>query len=161
MDMRALREMYDAQAGVVSRKQLLEIRATDDDIRRLVRRKLLVRVHRGIYVNHTGPLSWANRAWAAVLFYKPAALCGHSALTPAGDMIHVAIQHPRNADPIPGVKLHRLVDLDRKVVEHEPASTAGGGSRDRRRLGGTYPVGRRRGDHRRVPAAPYDAGASG
>lgn len=116
MDTTGLRELFDRQAGVVSRRQLAELGATDHDVRRLVRRRDLSRVHRGVYVNHTGPLTWASRAWAAVLFYAPAALCGESALTPAGDVIHVAIEHPRNATPIEGVRLHRLVDLDRKVL---------------------------------------------
>nr|WP_240044398.1 hypothetical protein [Nocardioides albidus] len=37
-------------------------------------------VHPGVYVVHTGPLTWRQRAWAAVLFHQPAALDGWSAI---------------------------------------------------------------------------------
>ena len=40
-------------------------------------------VHPGVYVNHTGELTWLQRAWAAVLFAWPAALSHDSALRAA------------------------------------------------------------------------------
>jgi hypothetical protein len=116
VDMAALRRLFDLQSGVVNRRQLLELGARDHDIRRWVRQRRLVRVHTGVYVNHTGPLTWINRAWAAVLFHEPAALCDRSALDLAGPVVQVAIEHPRNAASLPGVRLHRLSDLDRKVL---------------------------------------------
>jgi hypothetical protein len=116
MDTSALRQLFDIQAGVVSRRQLLELGAGDQDVRRWVRQRRLVRVHTGVYVNHTGPLTWVNRAWAAVLFHEPAALCDRSALDLAGPVIHVAIEHPRTGTGLPGVRLHRLTGLDRKVL---------------------------------------------
>ena len=48
-----------------------------DDLARLLRE--LVEVLRGVYVEHTGPPSWQQRAWAAVLRAWPAALADQSA----------------------------------------------------------------------------------
>jgi hypothetical protein len=72
------------QEGVISRAQLVGLGGTDADIRRLVRRRQWARVHQGVYVEHTGPLSWKQRAWAAVLYAEPAALAGSSALDAHG-----------------------------------------------------------------------------
>lgn len=111
-----LRDLLDHQSGVVARRQLVSLGMTDNDIRRSIRRRDLARVHQGVFVNHTGPLTWVNRAWAAVLFHDRAALCHESALNRAGDLIHVAIEHPRRGTALPGVRLHRLRDLERKVL---------------------------------------------
>jgi hypothetical protein len=113
-----LRELFEAQAGTVTRSQLFSAGLDDNAIRRMVRRRELVRVHNGVYVNHTGPLTWVNRAWAAVLFYGDAALCDVSALNLAGDVIHVAIEWPRNGAPLPGVRLHRRLRLADRVLWH-------------------------------------------
>lgn len=52
----------------------------DHDLRRLVRRRVWAAVHPGVYVDHTGPTTWQQRAWAAVLATEPSALFGSSAL---------------------------------------------------------------------------------
>ena len=70
-------------------------------------------------MDHTGPLSWHQRAWAAVLFYAEAVLCDESALAllglcePAGsDLVHVAVDQTRRVSTrLPGVRLHRVTDL--------------------------------------------------
>lgn len=121
MDRRLIERFIDEQDGVLSRRQVLSAGFDDDFIDRQIRRRHWARVHAGVYVNHTGPLTWNQRAWAAVLFYWPAALCGHSALQPTSTqrrttvddepVIHVAIEHPRNAVQIDGVRLHRLMRL--------------------------------------------------
>lgn len=116
--MTGLRYLLDAQAGTAHRRQLLDCGLTDNDIRRMVRCRELVRVHPGVYINHTGPPTWASRAWAAVLFYGDAALCHRSALDGSGDPIHVAIEHPRKGARISGVTLHRLTGLADKVQWH-------------------------------------------
>jgi hypothetical protein len=51
--------------------QVLAHGGTDDDIGRLVRRRRWSIVHRGVHVDHTGPLTWDQRAWAAVLRHAP------------------------------------------------------------------------------------------
>jgi hypothetical protein len=116
MQLREVRDLLDQQDGVVSRRQLLERGATDADIRRWQRRRELTRVHPGVFVNHTGPLRWVNRAWAAVLFAWPSALAFTSATDRAGDVIHVAIDASRTVVAPAGVRIHRLVDLDARVA---------------------------------------------
>jgi hypothetical protein len=115
MELHRYRKLLDAQSGVVSRRQLLEGGADDNDLRRWVRRRELARVHTGVYVDHTGPLTWSNRAWAAVLFHWPAALAHDSAINRAGDVIHVAIDESRTATALPRVKVHRLVGFHERV----------------------------------------------
>ena len=115
MDLRGCREQLENQSGVVSRRQLVEGGANDADIRRWVRRKELRRVHTGVYVNHTGPLTWSNRAWAAVLFHWPAALTHESAVNRAGDVVHVAVDATRSPSRLKGVRVHRLVGLASRV----------------------------------------------
>lgn len=56
------------QSGVASRRQALEAGLRPHDIRRLLRRREWAVVHPGVYVDHTGPLTWRQRAWAAVLY---------------------------------------------------------------------------------------------
>ena len=115
----AAREL-ELQDGVASRTQLILGGYTPNDIRRAIRRREMQAAHRGIYVTHTGPLTWRQRAWAAVLYAEPAALCGPSALEPkrtedATGPIHVAIDHTRRLDPPPGIVVHRTVGLSRQI----------------------------------------------
>lgn len=105
------------QDGVVSRRQVLQLRGTDADIARMLRRRQLSVVHPGVYVDHTGPLSWRQRAWAAVLFYWPAALARESALPrpPADAAVHVAVDLGRTVRPVRGVLIHRTADFAARV----------------------------------------------
>lgn len=115
----AAREL-ELQDGVASRAQLILGGYTPNDIRRAIRRREMQAAHRGVYVTHTGPLTWRQRAWAAVLYAEPAALCGRSVLEPkrtedADGPIHVAIEHARRLDPPPGIVVHRTVGLSRQI----------------------------------------------
>lgn len=83
----------------------------------MARRRDLVRVHHGVYVNHTGELSWLQRAWAGVLCSWPAALWGASALRAADGpgrrdseerIIHVGVAGDRHLKSPADVKLHRV-----------------------------------------------------
>lgn len=100
------------QSGVVARRQILELGGTDADIARLLRRRDLVVVHPGVYVNHTGGLATIQQQWVAVLARWPAALARESALgEPGGGVIHLAVDRHRHIDPLPGVEIHRVTDL--------------------------------------------------
>jgi len=105
------------QDGVVSRRQVLELGGTDADIARMIRRRELVTLHPGVYVDHTGKPSWNQRAWAAVLYYWPAALTRESALpTPStSGPVHVAVAASRTVRRIGGVTAHRTAALDDRV----------------------------------------------
>ncbi|MGA5546346.1 type IV toxin-antitoxin system AbiEi family antitoxin domain-containing protein [Mycobacterium sp. NPDC051198] len=114
-----IEDVLRQQSGVISRRQALDAGLQQHDIRRLLRRNEWARVHDGVYVDHTGPLSWLQRAWAAVLYAAPAALCLESALTDEGAVIHVAVSRDRGvlAEP-PGVRIHHLAHLQERVLWH-------------------------------------------
>lgn len=109
------------QDGVISRRQALEVGLSRTEVARLLRRRDWTVVHEGVYVEHTGPLTWQQRAWAAVLFSWPAALSHNSALR-AGEgpgrrgrdesVIDVAVHRDRNVTAPPGVEIHRMSGFD-------------------------------------------------
>jgi hypothetical protein len=119
MDTARLTQLLEGQAGVVSRKQVLALGGDDVFIERQLRRREWCRVHRGIFVDHTGELPWVQRAWAAVLYYWPAALSHESALDvhglrttgQRGDRIHVSVGRDRRVGPVNGVRVHRVMNL--------------------------------------------------
>jgi hypothetical protein len=126
MDEEGLAELLELQDGVIARRQALERGCTPNDIRRLLRRREWVRVFAGVYVNHTGSLTWQQRAWSAVLLAWPAALCHSTAIRAAdgpgrrsfdeSDPLHVAVDRSRSFMPAPGTLIvHHLADLDEKV----------------------------------------------
>lgn len=105
----------EQQRGVVSHAQLIGGGWTWPRIRRAVRRHELARVHPRVYVTHTGPLTPARRAWAAVLACEPAALCGPSAYALDGETVHVAVERGRRQSPPDGVDVHQVVGLGSKI----------------------------------------------
>ncbi len=126
MDEDSLARLLKAQEGIVARRQLLEIGACPHDIRRLLRRRDLVRVHPGVYASHTGPLSWRERAWAAVLYAGPAgALDAGSALraengkdggrTADDGPIRVAVDATRTVKDVEGIRVRRVAALAERV----------------------------------------------
>lgn len=110
------------QDGVLSHAQLTAGGVTRADLIRMQRRKEIVRVHPRVYVDHTGPLTWHQRAWAAVLYAAPAYVCGPSVEAPRTEKplqpgmvpapIHVAIDQTRRVMPQPGIVIHRLTNLE-------------------------------------------------
>lgn len=134
VDDRALAALLRRQAGVVSRRQLRDLGCRPHDVERLVRRRALTRVHPGVFVEHTGPLSWEQRAWAAVLALWPAALCAESALRAEylvdpdrgrtsrsvardeGALLHVAVAGDRHLVAPTGVRVHRMTRLAERVL---------------------------------------------
>jgi hypothetical protein len=106
------------QSGVIARGQARASGLSEVDVRRLLRRREWVVVHPGVYVNHTGELTWLQRAWAAVLFAWPAALSHDSALRAADgpgkhteEVIHVAVGRDRRIAAPPRVCIHRMTHL--------------------------------------------------
>jgi hypothetical protein len=104
------------QDGVVSRRQLRRFGATDKDIERLVRRRELTRVHRGVFVDHTGALTRQQREWVAVLAAWPAALARESALPdPPTRIVHIAVHRGRTVSVPAWVIVHHCAHLDRRA----------------------------------------------
>ena len=115
------------QGGVICRRQALDLGATDSDIERWVRRRELSRVFDGVYVDHTGPLSTEQRAWAAVLYAAPAALAGKAALHAHGvrgferssdEPVHLVVASHRRVAAQPGVRVARMSAFDTQVQHH-------------------------------------------
>ena len=114
------------QEGVVSRRQAIEAGLTDSDIERKLRRHEWARVHTGVFVDHTGPLTWEQRCWAAVLYFAPAALGDRSALRAYGlrghdrgtTSVHLVVDRSRTIRPIAGVVVRHLSGFEDKVLRH-------------------------------------------
>ena len=119
----ALRSLLDDQAGVVSRRQAREVGLAPHDLARLVRRRELVRLHDGVFLDHTGDPTWLQRAWAGVLVCWPAALSHSSALravegpgSPRQErVIEVAVPNARTPVRRSGLVVHRVRDLEPRV----------------------------------------------
>ncbi len=103
-----------AQDGMITRSQLHALGATPGDIERMLRRKDLVRLASGIFVDHTGVPTWEQDAWVAVMHAWPAAL-SHASVWMRTRPIHVAVATGRNLERRPGVRWHRVRDLDARV----------------------------------------------
>lgn len=73
---RRVRHHLERQSGVVARAQLLADGLCDHDIERLVRRRELSPLRRGVYVDHTGAPSWVQQAWGAVLLCRTRPVAG-------------------------------------------------------------------------------------
>ncbi|HYF73407.1 MAG TPA: type IV toxin-antitoxin system AbiEi family antitoxin domain-containing protein [Nocardioides sp.] len=119
-----LARLLQEQDGVVGRAQALAAGATRTSIARALRRREWVAVHPGVYVDHTGPLAWQQRAWAAVLACGPAALYGESARRAhegpgrrdADDaVIHVAVDRDRRVTEPSGARIHRVAGFADRV----------------------------------------------
>lgn len=126
-----IRDLLIAQHGVVGRSQALEAGLEPAALRDRLRRRELVRMHKGVYLARSGPPDWLQRAWAAVLAVEPAALWGPSALRAVRGPglrahsdrapIHVGVDGPRPATRPSGVVIHRVPGLqDRADWGGEP-----------------------------------------
>ena len=132
-----------AQDGVISRRQVLEAGELPRDIKRRLERREWARIHPGVYVNHNGPPTWNQLAWAAVLFYWPAALEGPSALHAykvrgheprEGAPIHVCVDRTRTVRRRVGITVYQVARADsqckmgisppRQSLEHALLSVA-------------------------------------
>jgi hypothetical protein len=127
VDGNAVARLMDLQCGVISRRQFMDAGGDDNDLQRLVRRRMLTRVLPGVYVGHTGPLDDRQRAWAAVLYAEPAALAGTDALhahgvrgfTPSPEQaVHLVVPASRRVREQSGVRVSRLGTFDRDVQAH-------------------------------------------
>ena len=121
--MNSIDELLHLQAGVVARRQAVDLGLRPHDLERLVRRREWARLLPGVFVDHTGPPSWGQRAWAGVLHSWPAALSHESALRahagnagPADGLpIHLAVAQHRHVRPADGYRLHRIAHFDDAV----------------------------------------------
>ena len=116
--MKALDDLLHLQSGVISRRQALDLGFAPHDLERMLRRNDWVRLLPGVFMNHTGPPSWEQRAWAGVLHYWPAVLTHESALrahaatgTDDGRPIQIAVARDRHVTRRPGYRVRRIARL--------------------------------------------------
>lgn len=133
---KAVQATMRAQGGLISRAQARAAGLVDHDIRRRIRRNEWAQVHPGVYINHTGSLTWTRRAWAALLFCSPegggAALSHDWALRASdgpgrshrrdSDPIYVAVARERTVRAPAGVVVRRTTRLGDAVQwnKHPP-----------------------------------------
>ncbi|MBM7368310.1 type IV toxin-antitoxin system AbiEi family antitoxin domain-containing protein [Gordonia hydrophobica] len=115
-----LRYLLTRQSGVVAREQVLACGFDSAFIRRRLDRREWLRIYPGVYITHTGPLTWTQRAWSVVLHAEPAALSHGSALRAAAGRpdafddagpIHVTIASGRRFLAKEGMVLHHRANL--------------------------------------------------
>ncbi|MGV3562748.1 MAG: hypothetical protein ACO1ON_05640 [Nocardioides sp.] len=113
--MDSLLRLQRRQAGVMSRGQALSLGVDAVFVERMLRRREWVRVHDGVYVDHTGPLSQRQREWAALLRYPGSVLSAQAALSAAGlegdgrpRRVDLAVQHGRRVARTPGIVVTQL-----------------------------------------------------
>ena len=121
----SLEDVLRRQDGVISRQQVLGHGGSDDYIERMIRRRQWARVLPGVYVEHTGPLTWKQRAWAGVLYHAPAALGGASALRASGfnvgeerTPIELVVAWPRRVADPPTLVTSLVTDFDAVVLSN-------------------------------------------
>jgi hypothetical protein len=116
------RALAEAQAGVVSRRQLRELGLTDGAIGALLDGGRWVGLLPGVYATFTGPVPAGARLWAAVLYAgSPAAIGGSAALWAWGvlatppEVVSVCVPQARRVRAQPGVRIEVRRRLDGAV----------------------------------------------
>ena len=125
MDDAQLRRLITRQDGVVSRRQIAGRAGSPGDIERMLRRRELVRIVPGVFVNHTGEVTWMQRAWVGCLAVWPAVLDRGSALRAfagpgwrayddAGP-IQLAVEVSRHVATPAGYQVRRVTELNARA----------------------------------------------
>lgn len=101
------------QAGAARTAQLVALGADRAWISRQVSVGHWQRLHQGVVVTYSGPITWLSRAWGALLYAGPGAALSHESaayrqeLTPtAPRFIDVTIPASRRVKPSRGVRVH-------------------------------------------------------
>jgi hypothetical protein len=120
VDLSDLRSLCRDQSGVVARRQILALNGAPHDIRRMLRRRDLTAVHKGVFVDHTGGLTWLQRAWAAIL---ATAEFEEGSVEPKGSGLShdsaIQIAESTGGADRGRMPIHVLVDAGRRI--HAPA----------------------------------------
>jgi Protein of unknown function (DUF559). len=117
IDAEGLRQVVEAQHGVVSRAQLAAAGLSGGGISRWLNGGRLHRIHPHVYaLGHTA-LPLEGRLWAALLFAGPTAVLSHttaawiwSLVDDAPRRIHLTTSGPRSS--LPNVRMHRSRQVD-------------------------------------------------
>ncbi len=115
-DRARLDQLAQRRAQVLTRAELLQVGAATDWISRQVAERRWQRVFPGVYVTHTGQLSWRTQMVAALRYAGPGATLSHSSAakhwfdkvrrsTP--DPVEVSIPWERAVRRQSGIRVHR------------------------------------------------------
>lgn len=114
----AIAALAARQDSVITTAQCTELGADRSWVARRVRSGIWQRLHPGVIVVHSGPLTWRTRAQAALLHAGPGSALSHAAAgyvheftTRPPRIIDVTIPHRRRVRPTTGVRIHRRRDL--------------------------------------------------
>ncbi|MEU4289638.1 type IV toxin-antitoxin system AbiEi family antitoxin domain-containing protein [Kribbella sp. NPDC026596] len=107
--------LIHAQGRIVGRAQLTAAGWSEAQIRRWLRSRRWQRVHPGVYATHTGPVGYAERRLAGLLYAGPeAAWSHHTAAEQLGLIksdenrpVHVVIPEHRRVRAQPNLVVHR------------------------------------------------------
>lgn len=128
---RILRQARTADFAI-SASQCLALGATRNWLGRQVSSGKWQRLHAGVFVVHSGPLSWRTRAAAGLLYSGPGAALSHAAaahvfgfLAKPPAQIDIVVPHGRKVVQSPGLKIRRRRQMPRvfgELAVVEPAS---------------------------------------
>lgn len=116
----ALRPLAERQHGAVTGQQAVDAGLDRRQLGRLVAVRAWQRVHRDVYVVHSGPLPRTTALWAAVLACGPGAALARASAAEAWGLddevaaaIHVVIPVGRRIAAPRGISVHYALHLDR------------------------------------------------
>lgn len=108
------RRLADAQAGMLSRRQLLGLKVTESELRHHVSMERWAHRSSGVISTTTGPLSQDQRLWLGVLHAGPTAMVGGlNAAEHLGlrgwhrDEVTILVGNPMSFEPLPGYRFFR------------------------------------------------------
>jgi len=108
------RELASSQQGVVSRRQLYELKVTREMVRSQIRAERWAWRTDSVLTTTTGPLSWDQRLWVAALHCGPGSAIGgltaarsHGLRNWDGDEITVLVDDDLSFAPMEGLNIFR------------------------------------------------------
>lgn len=108
-----LNALAKRQARVLSRTQVLGAGGTDELIKTRLTGGRWQRLHPGVFLTHTGPVSRAAQIWAALLYAGAAATVSHQTaaelwglVDDPTPLVHVTVPATRRVTPRPGIGVH-------------------------------------------------------
>ncbi len=114
----AVVRLAERQSGAITVAQALARGVDRSWLERQVRQGRWQRVHRGVLVTWSGPLTWRARAHAAVLSAGPGAALSHRAAAYQHEMldrpprlVDVSVPHARRPRPTRGIVIHRRTPM--------------------------------------------------
>ena len=114
-----LRELARYQAGVIGRRQAVQVGMSNNGIASKITSGRWRRIHPGVYATFTGPITRDAHLWAALLHAGKGAQLSHETAAEIlrltdqrSALIHVTIPAERRVDPVRGVVVHRSSYLE-------------------------------------------------